>query len=135
MEQGEQRLADGALVRSVSAVLLISPDAARLAEFYRSVLGLPLKDEVHDGIPLHYACDLGDVHFAIHPNHGWPGEPGSAPQSPVVALGIADADYAAGRLDAAEVDHTGVSDHGFALVIAFRDPDGNHIELLQPKER
>ena len=55
-----------ALVRSVSALLLISADATGLARFYRDVLGLALQEEVHDGVPLHYACDLGDVHFAIN---------------------------------------------------------------------
>ena len=25
------------------------------------------------------------------------------------------------------------ADHGFAHVLAFRDPDGNHIEILQEK--
>ena len=122
-----------ALVRGVAAVLLISPDAPRLAGFYRDTLGLALEDEVHEGVPLHYACDLGDVHFAIHSAEGWPGAAGSEPQSPVIALGIADAALAARRLDAAEIAHTGVSDHGFALVVSFRDPDGNHVELLQNK--
>ena len=125
---------ESALVRGVSALLLISPDAAALAGFYSDVLGLALKEEVHDGVPLHYACELGQVHFAIHPNDGWPGAAGSQAQSPVIALGISDAAHAADRLDAADINHTGVTDHGFALVIAFRDPDGNHVELLQEKE-
>jgi catechol 2,3-dioxygenase-like lactoylglutathione lyase family enzyme len=122
------------LVRSVSAVLLISADAARLAAFYRSALGLALEEEVHEGVPLHYACDLGGVHFAIHPNEGWPGAAGIEPQSPVIALGTTDAELAARRLGEAGIEHTGVSDHGFALVVAFRDPDGNHVELLQNRE-
>ena len=38
------------LVTGVSAILLVSPDASALADFYRSVLELPLEDEVHEGI-------------------------------------------------------------------------------------
>lgn len=119
------------LVRGVSAILLISPDAPKLAEFYKGVLGVPLEDEVHDGVPLHYACDLAGVHFAIHPADGWPGVSHRDARSPVVALAISDASEAARRLSAAAVDITGPFDHGFALVVSFRDPDGNHVELLQ----
>jgi len=93
------------MVLGVSAILLISPDAAGLAGFYRAVLGVPLEDEIHEGVPLHYACDLAGVHFAIHPADGWPGVNHSDARSPVVALAISDA--------------------------AVRDPDGNHVELLQ----
>lgn len=119
------------LVGGVSAILLISPDAAALADFYRSVLGLPLEDEVHDGVPLHYACELQAVHFAIHPAEGWPGATGVEPRSPVLALATSDAAEAAARLQAAGVAISGPFDHGFAWVVSFRDPDGNHIELLQ----
>jgi catechol 2,3-dioxygenase-like lactoylglutathione lyase family enzyme len=86
-------------------------------------------------VPLHYACDLGDVHFAIHPNDGWPGQAGLEPQSPVLALATPDAARAAERLSQAGIQHAGVGDHGFALVVAFRDPDGNHVELLQATEQ
>ena len=75
------------LVNTVSAVLLMSPDATKLADFYRASLALPLKDEVHDGVPLHYGCEIGSVHFAIHPSEGWPGVPTNNAQSPVLALG------------------------------------------------
>ena len=107
METTELATRTTALVTGVSAILLVSPDAARLAGFYRQVLGLALEDEVHEGVPLHFACDLGDVHFAIHPNHGWPGAVASSPQSPVIALAISDAVLAAKRLTEAGLEHTG----------------------------
>jgi catechol 2,3-dioxygenase-like lactoylglutathione lyase family enzyme len=121
------------MIDGVSAILLISPDAKKLAGFYRDALGLDLKDEVHDGMPLHYGCELGDVHFAIHPAEGWPGVANANAQSPVIALTTRDAGVAAERLRAAGVKAPDPTDHGFAWVLAFRDPDGNHIELLQPK--
>lgn len=123
-----------ALIDGVSALLLISPNAEALAGFYRDVLGLPLAEETHDGVPLHYACDLGAVHFAIHPAEGWPGQAVADAQSPVLALSTSDAARAAERLSQAGVSHTGVNDHGFALVVAFRDPDGNHVELLENRD-
>jgi hypothetical protein len=64
------------LIDDLTAILLISPNAKKLCEFYRATLGLPLEEELHDGMPLHYGYSLGDVHFAIHPaQSGWPGVP------------------------------------------------------------
>jgi len=120
------------LVNGVSAILLISPNAAELARFYRDVLDLPLEDEVHEGVPLHYACELGGVHFAIHPAEGWPGVPTANSQSPVIALRTSDAKAVAERLVALGCKAAGPHDHGFAQVVVFRDPDGNHVEILEP---
>jgi len=123
------------LIDGISAILLISPSAKELARFYRDTLGLPLVDEVHEGIPLHYACELGGVHFAIHPAEGWPGTPTRDAQSPVIALRTSDAKMVAQRLRASGFKAAGPYDHGFAQVVTFRDPDGNHVEILEPAQR
>ncbi len=121
------------LVQDVSAILLISANASALAEFYSEVLGLPLNDEVHEGAPLHYACDLEGVHFAMHPAEGWPGRSIADSRSPVIALSVNSAARAAARLEAAGISANGPHDHGFAMVVSFRDPDGNHLEMLESK--
>ncbi|HET7745723.1 MAG TPA: VOC family protein, partial [Vicinamibacteria bacterium] len=59
-------------LRFLSGVLLVSPDPARLAAFYRDVLQVPLEDEEHEGTRPHWGCTLGDVHFAIHPVEDFP---------------------------------------------------------------
>jgi len=87
---------------------------------------------VHEDVPLHDACDLGGVHFAIHPAEGWPGVPTRDAQSPVIALRTPDARSVAQRLSAGGIQATGPYDHGFAQVVSFRDPDGNHVEILEP---
>lgn len=120
------------MIDGVSAILLISPDAAALCRFYRDTLGLPLQDEVHEGVPLHYACDLGGVHFAIHPAQGWPGVATRNAQSPVIALRTWDAKAVAERLRTAGFRNVGPYDHGFAQAVVFRDPDGNAVEVLEP---
>ena len=114
------------LIDDVTAILLISPNAKKLCEFYRATLGLPLEEEVHDGMPLHYGYSLGDVHFAIHPaDGGWPGVPTRNAQSPIITFSTSDLKAVAKRLSANGVKVTGPTDHGFAQVISFRDPDGN----------
>ena len=120
------------LIDDVTAILLISPNAKKLCEFYRAALGLPLEEEVHDGMPLHYGSSLGDVHFAIHSAEGgWPGVPTRNAQSPVIAFSTSDLKAVAKRLSANGVEVTGPTDHGFAQVISFRDPDGNHVSILE----
>ena len=120
------------LIDGVSAILLISPDARALADFYSQVLGVPLQDEVHEGVPLHFACELGAVHFAIHPADDWPGTQVAEPRSPVIALSTNNAAQVAERLQQSGITPNGPFDHGFALVVSFRDPDGNHVEVLEP---
>jgi catechol-2,3-dioxygenase len=119
------------LIDGVTAILLISPDARALAEFYRRVLDLPLEDEEHPGIPLHYGCDVGGVHLAIHSSDGFLGVPARNAQSPAIVLGTSDIKTVFDRLTRHGVSTTGPSDHGFGLVVSFRDPDGNVIEILE----
>jgi catechol 2,3-dioxygenase-like lactoylglutathione lyase family enzyme len=119
------------LVDDVTAILLVSPDAKKLCDFYRATLGLPLEEEDHDGMPLHYGYSLGDVHFAIHPAAGWPGGPARNARSPVITFGTSDLKAVARRSSARGVTVTGPTDHGFAQGISFRDPDGNLISVLE----
>ncbi len=120
-------------ISSFYALLLISDDAASLAVFYREAVGLSIVEERHDGIPLHYGCDLGAVHFAIHPSEGWPGTKRSDAQSPVIGFTTDDVDGDYRRLRSSGVEVTPPFDHGFATLIAFEDPDGNNGQILQPK--
>jgi catechol 2,3-dioxygenase-like lactoylglutathione lyase family enzyme len=122
---------EGALIDRVAAILLISPDARTLADFYRNVLDLPLKDEEHPGIPLHYGCDVGGVHLAIHSSAGFSGVPRRDAQSPVIVLGTSNVRAIAERLSANGVHTTGPTDHGFGLIVSFRDRDGNLVEILE----
>jgi catechol-2,3-dioxygenase len=119
------------LVDDVTAILLISKNAKKLCEFYRATLGLPLEKEVHDGMPVHYGYNLGDVHFAIHPADGWPGVPTPNAQSPVITFSTSNLKTVAARLSSNGVKVTGPTDHGFGLSVSFRDPDGNFVSLIE----
>jgi catechol-2,3-dioxygenase len=119
------------LVDDVTAILLISKNAKKLCEFYRATLGLPLEKEVHDGMPVHYGYNLGDVHFAIHPADGWPGVPTPNAQSPVITFSTSNLKTVAARLSSNGVKVTGPTDHGFGLSVSFRDPDGNLVSIIE----
>jgi catechol-2,3-dioxygenase len=119
------------LIDDVTAILLISSNAKQLCEFYRATLGLPLEEEAHDGIPLHYGYSLGDVHFAIHNAEGWPGVATRNARSPVITFSTSNLKALVERLAARGVKVTGPTDHGFAQGISFRDPDENLISVLE----
>jgi len=119
------------LVDDVTAILLVSPNAEKLCEFYRATLGLPLEEEIHDGMPPHYGYSLGEVHFAIHPADGWPGVPTQNAQSPVITFSTSHLKAVAERLSANGVKVTGPTDHGFGQAVSFRDPDGNLVSILE----
>lgn len=61
-------------LRFLSGLIVVSTEPARLVRFYRDILGVPLAEERHGDSELHWACELGDVHFAIHPAVDYPGE-------------------------------------------------------------
>jgi catechol-2,3-dioxygenase len=120
------------MITGVDAILLISKDAKALSAFYRKHLGLPIEEESHEGVPLHYACDIGNVHLAIHPAEGWPGVALPNSQSPIVVLRTEDAEAVAKAVAESGIEVAGPRDHGCAVIAFFRDPDGNLIEVLQP---
>ncbi|MHB8670420.1 MAG: VOC family protein [Acidimicrobiales bacterium] len=118
-------------IHAIGALLLISDRPRELAAFYRDALGLPIEDEQHDDIALHYGCEIGGTHFAIHPSPDWPGEPAPNTQSPVIVLHTDDVIAAYNRLVAHGVNATPPFDHGFAILTAFRDPDGHNVQVMR----
>ena len=70
------------------------------------------------------------MHFAIHPSADWPGAKSPDGQSPVLVFRSGDVHAAYERLAADGVEVTPPFDHGFATLIAFRDPDGNNVQVM-----
>jgi catechol-2,3-dioxygenase len=67
------------MVTGFGAVILVTHDADRMAEFYRMVLGIELEPRLHDGASLlHYAGDLGGITFSIH-HDNWRQSPETGP--------------------------------------------------------
>lgn len=118
-------------VEFFSAVLLVSKDPARLAAFYRDVLGVPIEDEEHEGSAKHYGCDLGDIHFAIHPVEDFPDrrcEVGAIK----LAFTVFDVHAVVRGLMSKGVEPLyPPRDEGFFISTAVRDPDGNYLELTE----
>jgi catechol 2,3-dioxygenase-like lactoylglutathione lyase family enzyme len=120
-------------IEFISGVLLVSRQPERMVEFYRDLLGLPLAEERHDDAMPHWGCELGDVHFAIHPAEDYPDDPAGGPGPIKVAFMVFDLARMISWLDACGVTlcypptHLGAS----SQITAVRDPDGNLVELTQ----
>lgn len=121
------------MVRYVSALIVVSNQAAAVAAFYRDELGVPLEDEQHagGGETLHYGCTLGGLHFAVHPVENWPYADEVGAGGFRVALRIDDAEASAAELRRRGQPFTGPVDEGWAKIIRLRDPDGNYVELVE----
>ncbi|HVN40979.1 MAG TPA: VOC family protein [Myxococcota bacterium] len=121
------------MVKRVSANLIVTRDAPRLAAFYREQLGIPLEEEQHGGggAALHFGCSLGGIHFAVHPVENWQASPETGPGGTRVAFAIDDAEDAARTLRARGVECLGPLDMGWGRLVFCRDPDGNLVELVR----
>ncbi len=121
------------MVKHISAVIVVSNQAPVVAAFYRDALGIPLRDERHEGggEALHYGCNLAGLHFAVHPVENWPYAKEVGPGVFRVALRVDDADASAAELSRRGQSFTGPIDEGWAKMIQMKDPDGNYVELVQ----
>jgi predicted enzyme related to lactoylglutathione lyase len=118
-------------IEFLSAILIVSEDPARLAMFYRDVVGIPLEDEAHGQSQPHYGCTLGDLHFAIHPVETFPDRRYGV-GAVKLALNTFDIEGLVKRLQAKGVKILyPPTDTGFFISTAINDPDGNFIEFTQ----
>jgi catechol 2,3-dioxygenase-like lactoylglutathione lyase family enzyme len=122
-------------VEFLSAVLLISKNPERLAAFYKDVIGLPLEEEQHGETEKHYGCELGDLHFAIHPVGNFKeAEPGTGSVKLAFAIFALDAFVARVKSKGFNLDYEPKTT-GFAKMTAITDPDGNSVEFTQLNDR
>ncbi len=122
-------------IEFLSAVLVISEKADNLAKFYREVIGLPLETEDHGKLKTHYGCELGDLHFAIHPPENFEHR-----ETGTGAVRLAFTTFDINQL-VQKIEVAGYTmayppkDTGFALMTSIYDPDGNYIEFTQLNDR
>ena len=125
----------GEKIEFLSAVLLVSKDPERLANFYRDVIGLPIVDEQHGETAKHYGCELGDLHFAIHPIENFEGT-GFSPGSIKLAFTVFDLNTFVEKVKSKGVKLAyEPKDTGFGKMTALTDPDGNYIQFTQLSDR
>jgi hypothetical protein len=117
------------VVRGLKSVILTSEQPAELAAFYRDVLMLPLEEERHRGTERHWACQLGDMHFAIHATGGFwlPVGGTGASSGTIVNFTIEDMAPMLAHLEARGVAVVARTKIGPMDFVALRDPDGRYV--------
>ena len=116
----------------MASLVLYAADPAAAAAFYRAI-GLDLEDEDHGEGPVHFAAELGGVHFAIYPAE----EPGKAPArraggSCFPGFYVRSLDQAAEAL--AGLGAPMLAEHEempWGCRIVVEDPDGRAVEVNQ----
>jgi catechol 2,3-dioxygenase-like lactoylglutathione lyase family enzyme len=119
-------------LRFLSGIILVSAAPERLVGFYRDVLGVPLVEERHDDTAPHWGCELGDVHFAIHPEADYPGE-ATGVGAVKIAFMVFEMDRLVARLAKRGVEllYPPAEFGASSRITAVRDPDGNTVELTE----
>ena len=121
-------------IQFLSAVLVVSANPGRLAAFYRDVIGIPLREEQHGGSRAHWGCNLGDIHFAIHPVETFP-DRRSGVGAVKLAFTVFDVQALARRLQESGVRLLyAPRDTGFFWSTAIGDPDGNLVEFTELRD-
>lgn len=114
----------------LDACVLSCQDLTAAGAFYRA-LGLPLEDEQHGEGPLHAACELGGLHFALYGSQN-PGQatPRQTAGATMVGLRVesVDAAFAAG-LAAGGLAVQEPADFPWGRRALLEDPDGRVVEL------
>lgn len=129
---GGMRAMRNAELEFLSAVLIVSDDAERLARFYRDQLGIPLWPEHHGETLQHWGCELGDVHFAIHPSQNFQRDPNMGVGAVKLAFMVFDLDAYLQTLTQRGIQPLYEPEQfGGMRMTAVRDPDGNFIELTE----
>lgn len=122
-------------VEFLSAVLLVSKNHEKLAHFYKDVIGLPIEEEQHGETLKHYGCELGDIHFAIHPVENFDDHPHGV-GSVKLAFEVFDIEAHVKKLESHGIKTLyPPKKQGPMLITAIKDPDGNLIEFTQLGER
>lgn len=120
-------------VEKFGALILFSPKLEACVAFYRA-LGLELENEEHEGGPLHYACEIGPVHFAIYESGtGTAPEPRSGGSS---LLGFQVNNLGAALAAARAAGHAPIGEpeeRPWGRRAIVPDPDGRAVELWQQK--
>jgi predicted enzyme related to lactoylglutathione lyase len=115
-------------IEALGAVTFTSPDPARLANFYRTHLGIPFELEAHGPMKHHLEATVGGLHFAVLKGRG-PGQDcgGVAPTFRVRGI-----DAFVRALEEAGVNKVRkIFDLGEGKRLAtFRDPDGNAFSVI-----
>jgi catechol 2,3-dioxygenase-like lactoylglutathione lyase family enzyme len=110
------------------SVNLTSDHPDRTAQFYRELFELPIAEERHRGTSRHWAGQVGNLHFAVHPREGFwlPTAAVHGAADTIVSFTGAIEPFEA-RFAAQGIEIIARNKIGPMSFIAVRDPDGRNV--------
>jgi uncharacterized glyoxalase superfamily protein PhnB len=119
------------MTAGVGAIVMSTTRTSQVVAFYRS-LGIPLVEEDHgDGI-VHWACELGDVHFAVFEAAGSGHAPGyHEPGSTFCGFVVDDVRSAVELLRSSSTIVQEPIEMPWGLRAVVVDPDGRPVEVFE----
>jgi uncharacterized glyoxalase superfamily protein PhnB len=118
----------------LGALVLFTSRQQDCVDFYRLV-GAPLVEEQHDDGDVHFACEVGGVHFAVFPvtDSGRAPEYGTSGCSfPGFAVKSVHAVVeAAARQEVTVLQPP--AEYPWGVRAVLRDPDGRPVEVFEPR--
>lgn len=115
----------------LGALILFTSRLDAVVSFYRA-LGVPLEEESHDEGPVHHACELGSVHFAVFTSDS---SVAPAPRSAGAAMpgfavpSLTDAWHRIRGLGAEILEEP--TEYLWGPRFLVRDPDGRAVEVFE----
>lgn len=122
------------MIVGVQDVYVNVADMERAIRFYRDLLGLPVTSSDDHWT----ALDVGGVRFGLHATGGTPvprvpRDAGGARAGATLTLRSTNLDEDVPRLRSVGVRFVGdITRAEWGAVVAFEDPDGNVLKLMQP---
>lgn len=125
------------MVKGLEAVVLNSPNAKKLAEFYDKVVGLEISEEyeIGEGQNAYSMKTTTGSGIFINDHSDLKGE-SKDPNRTLLNLEVDDLEKEVARLNKEDVKLVTDIFHmqGYGLVATFEDIDGNYFQLVQVKE-
>ena len=115
----------------LGALILFANRLSETVSFYQA-LGLPLEEEDHEGGPLHFACDLGPIHFAVFEGTSGTPPPFRAGGGVMPGLAVPSLDRAFETVQALGANIVQPpTDYPWGPRMLVEDPDGRTVEIFQ----
>lgn len=122
------------MIRGFEGTLLSSEDAKKLAEFYRDVVGLKIKQEFEgeDGV-MGFEMDTGAGSGLYINAHDKVKGKNKEPERIILNLEVDDIEKEFDRMKKENVKVVQETYHveGYGLIATFEDPDGNYFQFVQ----
>lgn len=127
------------MIRKIDGILLSSPDAGKLSEFYHDTLGLKIgmEAEMGDKGDMVYGFSMkGSSDFVVMDHSKVKGK-SIQPERYIINFEVDDIEAEVKKLKSAKVkliqDIYHIEEYG--QVATFEDPDGNYFQLVQIREK